>query len=35
MGMVRRELSASIRNYGYVFVPVVAMKNALSALGPE
>ena len=28
-------LSASIRNYGYVFVPVVAMKSAPSALSPE
>jgi hypothetical protein len=30
-----RRLSASIRNYGYVFVPVVAMKSAPSALSPE
>ena len=28
-------LSASIRNYDYVFVPVVAMKSAPSALSPE
>ena len=32
---VQRFLSASIRNYSYVFVPVLAMKSAPSALSPE